>query len=192
MTRFNQQHVAVLAGAAVVLGLAATLQRRRPRHTDPDENLASYLLDHLSGSDAALAVVTRLARSHQGRPEGTLSARLESEFESERAVLRAILEQLGSSSFSMKRAGGQAMGSVLQTVTGGDHGSLALFRTLESLQIGVQGKRCLWRALHGMPRSFDIPGRLDLPGLEQQALDQWQRIESLRQLRLPETFGHHG
>ena len=54
--------------------------------------------------------------------------------------------------------------------------------------IGVQGKRCMWRALRALELDLEIPGRLDLQGLEEQALSQWARIESVRQLRLPDTF----
>jgi hypothetical protein len=53
--------------------------------------------------------------------------------------------------------------------------------------IGVQGKRCLWRALQSLELQFKESG--DFPTLERQALDQWERIEALRQAQLSQTFG---
>ena len=127
------------------------------------------------------------SRAHtKARRKVTLFEELTKEFTSERTVVRSVLAQLGSSAISAKRAVGQAAGVVLQAVAGGDVGSLALFRTLESLLIGVQGKRCLWRALQGLDRPFTESGTF--AALEGQALDQWQRIEDLRQRRLGATF----
>ena len=175
----------ILAVGAVALGAAVALSYR-PRRESPEKNLARYLTDHLMGSDAALTVVTRLAVSHRGTPEGTLFAQLEEEFASERDVVRSVLKQLGRSAVSVKRAAGYAGGAVLQAVAGGDEGSLALFRTLESLLIGVQGKRCLWRALQNVELEFTESD--EFPALEGQALDQWERIEALRQGQLARTF----
>jgi hypothetical protein len=39
---------------------------------------------------------------------------------------------------------------VLSVTAGGEPGDLSLLRTLEALAIGVQGKRCLWRALQNL------------------------------------------
>ena len=171
-------------GAGLALGVVAVGHRAR-RH-DPESSLAGYLTDHLMGSDAALTIVTRLALSHESTSEGALFGTLKREFQSERNIVRSVLEQLGRSSVSAKRAAGYASGAVLQAVAGGDGGSLALFRTLESLLIGVQGKRCLWRALQSLELQFKESG--DFPTLERQALDQWERIEDLRQAQLSQTF----
>ena len=61
-----------------------------------------------------------------------------------------------------------------------------MFRTLESLLIGVQGKRCLWRTLQAVDLEFKESG--DFKTLECQALEQWERIEELRQSQLRRTF----
>jgi hypothetical protein len=45
---------------------------------------------------------------------------------------------------------GRATGNALRVVAGGTPGDLSLFRTLETLAMGVQGKRCLWRAAQAL------------------------------------------
>lgn len=175
-------------GAGLALGAVAV--GHRPRRHDPERNLATYLIDHLTGSDAALTTVTRLALSHEGAPEGRVFGVLKQQFESERAVVRSVLDQLGSSAVSLKRAAGYASGAVLQAVAGGADGSLAMFRTLESLLIGVQGKRCLWRTLQAVDLEFTATS--DFKTLECQALEQWERIEELRQSQLRRTFSMPG
>lgn len=153
-------------------------------------DLHAYLHDHLSGSDAAITVVRRLRKTHTGTDHGRLFAELDDEFTGERAVLSGMLEALGGSSIlSLKRTAGRVAGAVMQIVAGGDDGDLALFRTLEALAIGVQGKRLLWRALERI--SADLPmdhNRRPFRDLEAQALDQWRRIEEHRAEVARQTF----
>lgn len=172
-------------GAAVVAGTATyrTRRRRRPTHA----NLASYLVDHLSGADAALAVVTRLSGSQRYHTDGVLFERLREEFIEERRVVRSVLAQLGQSSRSVKRAAGQATGAVLQAAASDEPGSLGYFRTLESLMVGVQGKRCLWRALRAADP--DVEECDQFVALEQRALDQWRQLEDARQRQVVAVFG---
>jgi hypothetical protein len=127
-------------------------------------------------------------RSHQGTREGLLCERLAREFTEERDVVRAMLAGLGGSSLSLKRVAGQASGALLQSVAGGDPGDLALFRTLEGLAVGVQGKRCLWRAAQTLTPGLQAPGPRSFRELEQQAVDQWEQIERCRQALVPQTF----
>jgi hypothetical protein len=177
--------VVTAVGAALVAGAAATFRRRHAR-TPGDANLASYLIDHLTGSDAALAVVTRLSGSHRYAPDGVLFERLREEFVAERRVVRSLLHQLDRSSVSLKRVAGQASGAVLQAAASDEPGSLSYFRTLESLLVGVQGKRCLWRALRSAELAVEEAEQFK--ALEQQAVDQWRDIEAARQRQVPRVF----
>ena len=76
----------------------------------------------------------------------------------------------------------------MATAAGGDRGDLSLFRTLEGLAIGVQGKRCMWRALHALLGDQPIPSTRSLAGLEAMAVRQWESIEARRQALAAETF----
>lgn len=176
-------------GAAVVVGLgvaAVTYSRQRSPsgrihvRADKRANLAAYLREHLTGSDAAIQVVDRLRLVHAGTQEGRLFASLFDEFREERDVVRSLLEEIGGSPLSIKRLAGQAGGAMGQFAAGGERGDLSLFRTLEGLAIGVQGKRCLWRALQSLLDDQPIPSARSLAGLEAMAVRQWEAIEERR------------
>jgi hypothetical protein len=146
--------------------------------------LITYLREHLSGSDAALQVVAKLRRSHS---DDELFERLLQEFEEERDVVRGILEALDASSVSVKRLAAQASAPLLRAASGGAPGELSLFRTLEGLAVGVQGKRCLWRALQAL-ESLTVHGRRSFSDLEAQAVRQWESIEQRRLTLATQTF----
>jgi hypothetical protein len=183
-------------GAAVVVGLGVAAvaygrdrtSARAPRLADKRAALAAYLRDHLTGSDAAIQVVERLRLTHAGSQEGRLFASLFDEFREEREVVRLLLEQIGAAAHSVKRLAGQASGSVLMVASGGERGDLSLFRTLESLAIGVQGKRCMWRALQSLLGEQPIPSVRSLAGLEAMAVRQWDAIEERRLALVAATF----
>jgi hypothetical protein len=183
--------IGLMAGLAAI-GVAAAVARRPsssyPRTADRTAQLRRYLADHLTGSDAAFAVVDRLRASRAGASEAELFERLHREFAEERYIVRAMLQSLGGSPLEMKRLIGQAAGSVLQTAAGGEPGDLALFRTLESLAVGVQGKRCLWRVARTLEPLLSAPGAKNFEVLEIQALDQWQHIERHRLALSSSTF----
>jgi hypothetical protein len=99
------------------------------------------------------------------------------------------LAELGYTSRSAKRLAGRATGGALRVVAGGATGDLSLFRTLEALAIGVQGKRCLWRAAQTLFAPPNPPGRRSYDELEADAVRQWETIEQHRRSLVPETFG---
>jgi len=182
-------------GAAVIVGLgvaAVTYARdrsaqRNGRVRAKGAALVSYLREHLSGSDAAIDVVERLRLTHAGTQEGRLFASLFDEFREERDVIRLLLEQVGVSPRFLRRVAGQANGSALM-LANGDRGDRSLFRTLEGLAIGVQGKRCMWRALESLLGDQPIPSARSLGGLEAMAVRQWDAIEERRRALVGATF----
>ena len=196
LVRSDANIAAGVLGAAVVVGLgvaAVTYARDRSPHRNGDVGaraaaLAAYLREHLIGSDAAIEVVERLRLTHAGSQEGRLFASLFDEFREEREVVRLLLEQIGASPQSLKRLAGPTIGSALMLAAGGERGALSLFRTLESLAIGVQRKRCMWRALASLLGDQPIPSARSLGGLEAMAVRPWDAIEERRRALVSETF----
>jgi hypothetical protein len=195
--RWGSDLVVMGAVGAVALILAArAVPARRPpgglaqrtNEKDCRGSLAAYLREHLTGSDAATRIVARLRRTHEGTREGALFRRLHEEFQDEREIVRGLLAEQGFSSRSVKRLAGQLGGLLFQNAGDGPRGDPALFRTLEALAIGVQGKRSLWRTLQtlGHGRSTFEPQRFTR--LESQAVAQWEAIEECRRLLAPLTF----
>ena len=122
-------------------------------------------------------------------PRAPSSSRLYEQFREDRGVVEGILAELGYTSRSAKRLAGRATGSALRVVAGGAPGDLSLFRTLEALAIGVQGKRCLWRAAQALVALPHPPGRRSFVELEADAVRQWETIERHRRSLVPRTFG---
>jgi hypothetical protein len=122
-------------------------------------------------------------------PEGTLFGSLYEQFRDDRGVVEGILAELGDTPRSAKRFAGRATGRALRVVAGGVPGDLSLFRTLEALAIGVQGKRCLWRAAQALVALPPPPGRRSFAELEADAVRQWETIEQHRRSLVPATFG---
>ena len=183
--------LAVLSAVAVTAGVTAYLAwpgRRSSVSTRQRQALIAYLRDHLSGANMALRIVHRLGSSHQGTEDGTFFGRLSKELEEDRSVVRSLLTRLGASRRSMKRVTGYASGAVLSVIAGGEPGDLSLVRTLEALSIGVQGKRCLWRALQNLRRVPSIFDGMNFVDLEAKAVRQWEAIEERRRALVPRTF----
>ena len=103
-------------------------------------------------------------------------------------MVEALLHELDQSHRSFKRLAGRATGAALQVVGPGERGDLSLFLTLEGLQIGVQGKRCLWRALQALPSPALISHRERFADLEADAVRQWDELDGCRCRLVPQTF----
>ena len=184
-----------MVGAIGIIGLtvaALTRGRSRPgphqQRVDRRSAFAAYLKDHLTGADAAIQMVRRLRETHRGTPEGRLFASLYEQFREDRADVEALLDDLHTSRLSIKRLAGRATGTALRAVSGGQPGDLSLFRTMEALAIGVQGKRCLWRAAQRLATQPPARGRRSFVELEAAAVSQWEQIERYRGALVPRTF----
>lgn len=175
-----------VAAAALVRYLAPSRTSQASAATK-HASLVAYLRDHLSGADAGIHVVRRLAHRHRDLQDGPLFAQLADEFEQERRVVATLLARLGASTQSAKRLASRASAAVLGVAAGGRPGDLALLQTLEALAIGIQGKRCLWRALHMIetPRSA---ADIDAVALEAQAVRQWDAVDTRRRRLAADTF----
>ena len=186
--------LAVLGAVAATAGLTAYLRwpAQRSASTRQRRALIAYLRDHLSGADMAIRVVHRLGSTNRSAEDATLFRRLSKEFEEDHSVVRTLLTHLGASGRSIKRAAGFAAGAVLSVPAGGEPGDLSLLRTLEALAIGVQGKRCMWRALQNLrtvPSSVDGTNFVEL---EAKAIRQWEAIEERRRALARNLFRRCG
>jgi hypothetical protein len=181
----------VATGVGVVaVGLMVAKRAAAPvSRTGERTALQAYLLDHMAGADAALHVVARLRRSHREGQDAGLFTRLVDEFTGERAILADLLRCLGARPHSFKRLAAHAGGRLATMVAHGDESDLTLFRTVEALCVGVQGKRCLWRSLQALSPAVSNVTLQQLRALESQALDQWDQLDDYRRSLAARTFG---
>lgn len=145
------------------------------------ELLAIYLNDHLAGATLGVELARRLRASNRDDPEfGPALAEVCAEIEADRETLKAAMDRLGVGQSKLKPLAavlGERLGRLKLNGRLRGYSPLSRLDELELLQIGVTGKRRLWRALEHT-HAGDLPG-LDLGALVERATEQLRRLEAL-------------
>ncbi len=143
--------------------------------------LSIYLNDHLAGATAGLELARRLRGSNEGNPEfGPAVAEICAEIEADRETLIAIMERLGVGRGRLKPAlavAGERLGRLKPNGQLRGYSPLSRLDEIELLQIGVAGKRRLWRALEHT-HAAELAS-FDLGALAERATAQLDRLEAL-------------
>ena len=143
--------------------------------------LSIYLNDHLAGATAGLELARRLRGSNEGNPEfGPAVAEICAEIEADRETLIAIMERLGVGRGRLKPAlavAGERLGRLKPNGQVRGYSPLRRLDEIELLQIGVAGKRRLWRALEHT-HAAELAS-FDLGALAERATAQLDRLEAL-------------
>ena len=147
-----------------------------------DDGLHTYLRDHLAGAAFGTDLAKHLGREDDIRPA---MASLSSDIEADRRTLLEVIDAVGAQRNSVKEAvswvGEKAGRLKFSGITGTDP-QLGTLMALESLSLGIQGKRKLWVALHQLgDRRLE---RFDFSELIERAERQHDTVENLRQERL--------
>jgi len=153
------------------------------------KQLDSYLNDHLAGSVGALELLDHLVRLYDCKPLAKFFARLRDEIGADQKTLQELMRTLGTKQSSIRRAGAWVAEKFSQAgfaIAGDEVGGLDLLLALETLEMGISGKKLLWRALAAadVPRTADI----DFVELEQGAEEQIARVEVERLRAAREAF----
>lgn len=144
--------------------------------------LRKYLNDHLGGATAALQLLDHLADSAASTAEKGFFQGLHAEISEDLDILSGLIEKTGKPPSGLRQAGGWIAAKLGQLKLAADNptaGTLDYFEALEVLSLGILGKRALWRALATIGHLPELQG-LDIPRLEQRAVDQFDRVESRR------------
>jgi len=145
------------------------------------ELLAIYLNDHLAGATAGVELARRLRASNEDDPEfGPALAEVCAEIEADRETLKAVMDRLGVGQSKLKPLAavlGERLGRLKLNGQLRGYSPLSRLDELELLQIGVVGKRRLWRALEHT-HADDLPD-FDLGALAERATEQSRRLEAL-------------
>jgi hypothetical protein len=147
-----------------------------------DSPLSTYLNDHLAGSVGAIAMVERGIEENAGTLLGRRLEEILKEIRKDQAVVQDLIDRVGSKENPLKKAGAWLTEKAGRVKLGGtgDPGGLARLEVLETLAMGIQGKRALWRALRVLVNKHPILGDLDLDLLERRAVEQHDRVEEWR------------
>jgi hypothetical protein len=141
-----------------------------------------YLQDHLAGATFGLELVLRCRRNNEGTEFAEPLAKLTVEIAEDRRTLRRIMHDVGADVSRTKVAAGWTLEKIRRLKPNGGLKYTALARVveLESLAIGIAGKRAMWHALDDVAASDDRFGHHGFPRLAERADDQLSRVEALR------------
>lgn len=145
------------------------------------ELLAIYLNDHLAGATLGVELARRLRAGNEQDPRfGPVLAQVCVEIEADRETLKAAMDRLGVDRSKLKPLAailGERLGRLKLNGRLRGYSPLSRLEELELLQLGVVGKRRLWRALEHT-HAGDLPG-FDLAALAERATEQLRRLEAL-------------
>jgi len=157
------------------------------------ESIEVYLNDHLAGATAGVNLVEQAADRHRSDELGEFFAPLAADIKADHARLVALIEGMHVHKSASKAALAE-IGSKLAapkfTAKGAGNEHLGDFITLETLSIGVEGKRCMWVALKLVAGAYPELQALDLDELESRAQDQRNRLEGKRNEMAPLALTH--
>jgi hypothetical protein len=148
------------------------------------EYLASYLNDHLSGSVAAIELLEHLQAAYAGSELEHFFAELRNDIEADRQELKRLMDQLEITQSGTRKAGAWLAGKLAELKMRLDdsaHGPLRLLESLEAVELGINGKLALWRALIAAAEVAPVlRGALDYQRLAKRATEQIERVEAYR------------
>jgi hypothetical protein len=156
-----------------------------------NEQLSTYLNDHLGGASTGVEMARKLHEEIQAEPEAEVLGRLPEEIEEDLQTLRDLIEAIGATGHPIKQAAGWVAEKahrlgIAEPRTGSPH--LSRMLQAETLALGVEGKRCLWMALSEVASSHPELATIDLPALLDRAEDQRRRLEVVRRAAARRAF----
>jgi len=146
-------------------------------------HLTEYLNDHLAGSVGALELLDRLVETYEGKPLERFLRDLRDDIHSDQEQLKNLIHKLGATESAVRKAGAWVVEKLSRSKLDLGNGSpeeFGLLLALETLVLGITGKRSLWRALKAASRTVPELARLDYAGLEKRAIEQCERVEAKR------------
>jgi len=147
------------------------------------EEIETYLKDHYAGGIGALELIEHSIETHAGTPLAAFFAELQGDIKADHEQLHKLMTALGFADSDTRNAGAwlaEKFGRAKLGFSGGDASGLRLLQTLESLALGITGKRLLWRALYTIRQSSPALKETDFDYLEQRAIEQSNRVEIKR------------
>jgi hypothetical protein len=154
--------------------------------------LEGYLNDHLGGAMLGSDLAEQIRDQNEDNALGEVMKRLATEIEEDRETLLELMDALDVSRNPVK----QVMGWVAEKASrikfsGATSGEPAFgtFMALETLRLGVAGKRSMWIALREVSGGYPELRNLDLDGLIERASSQETELERLRLATGAEALG---
>jgi hypothetical protein len=156
-----------------------------------EKDLEIYLRDHYAGAVSALELLGHLIEAHEQESLGDFFRELRADIRTDHEQLHNLMEALGFEESSLRNAGawmGEKLARLKVGISPGEDARLRLLQALESLLLGITGKKLLWRALAVVQESSPILRRTDLAEMESRAVEQSERVEAQRLRAAQDAF----
>ena len=148
-----------------------------------DRAIDVYLNDHLGGAMLGSDLAKQIRDESEGTPLGDVMARLAAEIEADRETLLGLMDALEVTRNPVKQAAGwiaEKASKVKFSGLGSGEPEQGLFMALESLRLGVAGKKGLWITLQQVREDYEPLRSADLEGLIERAAGQEEILERER------------
>jgi len=155
----------------------------RGGHAMPTDALGVYLNDHLAGSVIALELLEHLRNETSDSHDEVTLASIQAAIEADRQTLEDLITALDIDISQPRQALAwvtEKLGQVKLRIDDPSHGALRRLEALETVAIGISGKRALWRALEAIAAGYPTLYRIDFPTLLRRADEQLDVVEGLR------------
>ena len=142
-----------------------------------------YLNDHLGGAMLGSDLAAQIRDQSEGTPLGQVMTRIAAEIEADRETLLELMHRLDTPRNPVKQVTGwmaeKASRIKFSGATSGerDHG---LFMALESLRLGVAGKKGLWLVLQQVRDDSRAAAGIDLARPDRTGFKPGQTLEAER------------
>ena len=148
-----------------------------------DKPLDVYLNDHLGGAMLGSDLAEQIRDRAEGTPLGEVMTRIAAEIEEDRETLLELMDALDVSRNPVKQVTGwvaeKASRVKFSGATSGEPDQ-GIFMALESLRLGVAGKKGLWLALRTVRGDYPQLADVDLDRLIERASGQESELERER------------
>ncbi|MDX6583162.1 MAG: hypothetical protein QOI10_2346 [Solirubrobacterales bacterium] len=142
-----------------------------------------YLNDHLAGATLGSDLAKQIRDRAEGTPLGETMAEIAAEIERDRETLLELMEATGTSRNPVKQVTGWVAEKASRVKFSGaasGEPEQSLFMAVETLRLGVAGKKCLWLALQQVRSEHQELAAIDLEGLIARAAAQEGTLERER------------
>lgn len=157
-----------------------------------ETHVATYLNDHLAGSEAALELLEHLEQAHAAEPVARFAAELRADILADRRELEALMARLQITASRPRKVLAwlaEKMTELKLRLEDSASGALRLLEVFDAVSVGIEGKRLLWRSLRAAAECRTELRGPDYERLEQRAAEQRHRVEAVRLEAAQAVFG---
>ena len=148
-----------------------------------NEQITTYLNDHLAGSVVALELLEKLGTLYAGMPLGLLLVELRDDVTADRNELEKLMSRLQITQSRTRKLTAWLAEKATELklrLDDSSDGTLYLLETFEVLSLGIEGKKGMWLALAAAAENADELRAVDYSRLVQRAEQQRQKVEEVR------------